>query len=168
MSFFGNQKRLLLSISALSSSATQSIDTTEVDVNVFNSQSLTQLVSSIGYPSISAASQQITLEAGWKYALYVRIKVDDSSLTTTEYLRFFISDTSNNALSSIGIQIIYRDNSAILGQENCIAYIDATSGSQTIKIRAQKVTSTGTVTINGNTDAAALNFKSHILIKAWR
>ena len=168
MSYFGYEKRLLLSISALSSSTTQSIDATEVDVNVFDSQSLTQLVSSIGYPSISAASQQITLEAGWKYALYVRIKVDDSSLTTTEYLRFFISDTSNNVLSSIGIQIIYRDNSAVLGQENCIAYIDATSASQTIKIRAQKVTSTGTVTINGNTDAGALNFKSHILIKAWR
>jgi len=168
MSYFGSEKRLLLSISALSSTATQAIGLTETDVTVFNGQSLTQLVSSIGYPSISSASQQITLEAGWYYLLSVRIKVDDATQTTTEYLRFFVSDTSNNPLSSTGLQIIYRDTNATVGQENCIVYIDATSAQQTIKIRAQKVNSTGTVTINGNTDAGASNFKSHLLIKAWK
>ena len=168
MSYFGIEKRLLLSISAISSAATQAIGLTETDVTVFNNQSLTQLVSSIGYPTISSSSNIITLESGWHYLISVRMKFDDTSLTTSEYVRFFVSDTSNNATSSIGLQIIYRDTNAAVAQENCIAYIDASSSQQTFKIRAQKINSTGTISINSSTDTLAADFKSHILIKAWK
>lgn len=168
MSYFGTEKRLLLSISAISSSATQAVGLTETDVTVFNNQSLTQLASSIGYPTISSSSNVITLESGWHYLISVRIKFDDTTLSSTEYMRFFASDTSNNAISSIGLQIIYRDTDAAVAQENCIAYIDASSSQQAFKIRAQKINSTGTITINASTDAAAADFKSHILIKAWK
>ena len=88
MSYFGIEKRLLLSVSAISSSATQAIGLTETDVTVFNSQTLTQLVSSIGYPTISSSSNQITLQAGWHYLINVRLKTDDASPSTTEYMRF--------------------------------------------------------------------------------
>lgn len=168
MSYFGIEKRLLLSVSAISSSATQAIGLTETDVTVFNSQTLTQLVSSIGYPTISSSSNQITLQAGWHYLINVRLKTDDASPSTTEYMRFFVSDTSNNAISSIGINIASRDTIAYLAQENCIAYIDAIASQQIIKVRAQKVNSTGSWTINGTTNPLPVDFKAHILIKAWQ
>lgn len=168
MSYFGIEKKMLLSVSAISSSATQTIGLTETDVTVFNGQSLTQLQSSIGYPTISSSSNEITFESGWHYLISVRLKIDDTTLTTSEYVRFFASDTSNNALSSEGLQIIYRDTNASVAQENCIAYIDASSAQQIIKVRAQKINSTGSVTINASTDALAVDFKSHILIKAWK
>ena len=65
MSYFGSEKRLLLSISAISSTQTQAIGLTEVDINVFDNQPLIELTSAIGYPIISSVSQEITLEAGW-------------------------------------------------------------------------------------------------------
>lgn len=168
MSYFGIEKKLLLSISAISSSATQVIGLTETDITVFNGQSLTQLASSIGYPTISSSSNQITLEQGWHYLISVRLKVDDATISTSEYMRFFASDTSNNAISSVGLQIVYRDTNATIAQENCIAYIDASSSQQIFKVRAQKITSTGSMTINGTTNPLPADFKSHILIKAWK
>jgi hypothetical protein len=168
MSYFGSEKRLLLSISAISSTQSQAIGLTEVDINVFDNQPLIELTSAIGYPIISSVSQEITLEAGWHYCIYLRIKVDGATSTAGDNLFFYISDQSNNQLSSIGRQIIYRDSSALVGQENCVAYINSTSNPTTIKTRAKKVGAAGTLTVNGNTDTGTTAFRSHLLIKAWR
>jgi len=168
MSYFGTEKKLLLSISAISAGATtQSVTTLITDLTIFNSKSLTQIVSSIGYPTVSVASNIITLEAGWKYCINARLKVYDSTPSAGEAINFYISDAANNQLSSTGTVNITTDSSASLAQENCIAYIDATSASQQIKVRASK-NSGAAVTVNASGDVGNANFTSHILIKAWK
>lgn len=168
MSYFGTEKKLLISISAIpAGTATQSVGTTVANLSIFNSASLSQIASSIGYPVISIASAVITLEAGWKYCINARLKVYDSSPTAGEAINFYISDSANNQLSSTGTVNITTDSSASLAQENCIVYIDATSSSQQIKVRASK-NSGPNVTINASGDVGNANFKSHILIRAWK
>jgi hypothetical protein len=169
MSYFGTEKKLLLSISAISAGVTtQTIGTTTADLNIFNSKSLTQIVSSIGYPTISVTSNIITLEAGWKYCINARLKVYDVSPSAGESVNFFIFDNIANAqISSTGTVNITTDSSASLAQENCIAYIDATESASQMKIRASK-NSGSNVTINASGDVGNANFTSHILIKAWK
>jgi hypothetical protein len=168
MSYFGTEKKLLLSISAIpAGTATQSVGTTVANLSIFNSASLSQIASSIGYPVISIASSVITLEAGWKYCINARLKVYDSSPSAGEAINFYISDSANNQLSSTGTVNITTDSSASLAQENCIAYIDATSSSQQIKVRASKNSGTA-VSINFSGDIGNTPFQSHILIKAWK
>jgi hypothetical protein len=168
MSYFSTEKKMLLSISAISSSTTLAVGLTEVDLTIFNGQALTQIASSIGYPSISVSGATISLDAGWKYVLEMRIKVSDSSLSTSEYLKYFFADTSNVAISSIGNSIIYRDSSAVVAQEKCIFYVDASASSFSCKMRTQKLNSTGTVTINSSLDTETTSMTSYVLIKAWK
>ena len=168
MSYFGTEKKLLISISAIpAGTATQSVGTTVANLSIFNSASLSQIASSIGYPVISIASSVVTLEAGWKYCINAKLKVYDSSPTAGEAINFYISDSANNQLSSTGTVNITTDSSASLAQENCIVYIDATSSSQQIKVRASK-NSGSNVTINASGDVGNANFTSHILIRAWK
>jgi hypothetical protein len=168
MSYFSTEKKMLLSISAISSSTTLAVGLTEVDLTIFNGQALTQIASSIGYPSISVSGATISLDAGWKYVLEMRIKVSDSSLSTSEYLKYFFADTSNVAISSIGNSIIYRDSNAVVAQEKCIFYVDASASSFSCKMRTQKLNSTGTVTINSSLDTETTSMTSYVLIKAWK
>ena len=168
MSYFGTEKKMLLSISAISSTTTLAVGLIEDDLTIFSGKSLTQIASSIGYPSISISGATISLEAGWKYVLEMRIKVSDSSLTTTEYLKYFFANASNVAISSIGNSIIYRDTNAVMAQEKCIFYIDASVSSFSCKMRTQKLNSSGSVTINSSLDTETSAMTSYILIKAWK
>jgi len=169
MSYFYS-KTLSLSISALSANtATQVITTTEADINIFSGETIGQITSSIGYPVISVSSSTITLEAGWKYFLDVRLKcVIAPPLTADARLRYVLTDTSNNRISSEGLMTLWRSGSAPVSQEKCCLYIDATGGSQLIKLRANKMATTSVVTLNAQDGALGTTFKSHILIKAWK
>jgi hypothetical protein len=168
MAYFGNEKKLLMSVSALYSSVnTQTIGITGVIVSIFNGVTPTQLASSIGYPTISVASGVFTLEAGYKYLIDARFKVSDSSPSAGEYISYYLADSGANQISSTGITNITTDSSAVLSQERCIAYIDASSGSTTFTVRMQK-NSGASVTLNSNIDAGTTGFYSHLLIKAWK
>ena len=163
-------KTLGLSVSAFpANTATQVISTTESDVTIFSGDSLDQIVSSIGYPTISASSANITFEAGWKYFLDVRLKCATATpLTGDMRLRYVLTDTSNNILSSEGFMTLWRSGSTSVSQEKCCLYIDATSSSQVIKLRANKIDTSVAVTLNAQDGAQGTTFKSHILIKAWK
>ena len=168
MSYFGSEKRLLMSISALYSSAnTQVISNSTALVTIFNGASPTQLASSIGYPTISVSSGVFTLEAGYRYLIDVRFKINDSSPSAGEAVSYYLTDSASNQISSTGVLNITSDSTAVLGQERCLAYIDATSQSQNFKIFAVK-NSAGTVTLNGNIDPGTAGFYSYVLVKAWR
>lgn len=168
MAYFGNEKKLLMSVSALYSSGnTQSIGTTEAIVSIFNGVSPTQLASSIGYPTISVASGVFTLESGYKYLIDARFKVSDSSPSAGEYVSYYLADSGANQISSTGITNITTDSSAILSQERCISYIDASSESITFTVRMQKNAGSA-VTLNSNIDAGTSGFLSYLLIKAWK
>jgi hypothetical protein len=168
MSYFGSEKKINLSISAISSTNLQTISTTVTDVTVFNGGSLTQLASSIGYPSISISSNIVTLEAGWRYCIEVKMKSSLTSASTAlNYLIYYITDTSNNITSSTGTVLIYRDNNASFSQEKCIQFFDATSEQKQFKVRAVRGGSIN-CSINGSTDTQTSDMRSHILIKAWQ
>jgi hypothetical protein len=169
MSYFYS-KTLSLSVSALpANSATQVISATEADISIFSGNSLDQIASSIGYPTVSASSSIITLESGWKYFLDVRLKcVIATPLTADARLRYVLTNTSDNILSSEGLMTLWRSGSTPVSQEKCCLYIDATGGSQSIKLRANKLATTSVVTLNAQDGALGTTFKSHILIKAWK
>jgi hypothetical protein len=163
-------KTLSISISALTANtATQVISTTESDVGIFNGESIDEIASSIGYPVISASSETITLESGWKYFLDVRLKcVTGFPLITDARLRYVITDTSDQVLSSEGLMTLWTSGTSTVSQEKCCLYIDATNGSQSIKLRANKVSSPAGVILNAQDGSLGSTFKSHILIKAWK
>ena len=169
MSYFYS-KTLSLSVSALpANSATQVISATEADISIFSGNSLDQSASSIGYPTVSASSSIITLESGWKYFLDVRLKcVIATPLTADARLRYVLTNTSDNIISSEGLMTLWRSGSTPVSQEKCCLYIDATGGSQSIKLRANKLATTSVVTLNAQDGALGTTFKSHILIKAWK
>jgi len=168
MSYFGSEKRLLMSISSLYSSvSTQSIGITGVAVTIFNNVTPTQMVSSIGYPTISVSSGTFTLEAGYKYLIDCRFKVSDSSPSAGEYVSYYMADAGSSQISSTGITNITTDSTAVLSQERCIGYIDATAGAQTFKIMMQKNAGSA-VTLNSNIDSGTTGFLSYILVKAWK
>ena len=145
------------------------ISATEADISIFSGNSLDQIASSIGYPTVSASSSIITLESGWKYFLDVRLKcVIATPLTADARLRYVLTNTSDNILSSEGLMTLWRSGSTPVSQEKCCLYIDATGGSQSIKLRANKLATTSVVTLNAQDGALGTTFKSHILIKAWK
>lgn len=163
-------KTLDISISTITAdTATQTMATTESDISIFSGEAVDQIASSIGYPAISVSSSTITLEAGWKYFLDVRLKcVIAAPLTADARLRYVLTDTSNNILSSEGLMTLWRSGTAPVSQEKCCLYIDATSNSQTIKIRGNKVGTTSVVTLNAQDGTTGTTFKSYILVKAWK
>jgi len=169
MSYFSSEKKSLISMSALVSSATQTITTSLTAVTVFNNTSITQLASSVKYPSISASSDTILLESGWKYIIEPRFKANNVGADTSTYLRYYIT-SSGSTISSIGMMPIYRDlaSQASYSQEKCVAYIDAISSSQSISIMAQRVGGSANIGINGDAGGINTNARSYILIKAWR
>ena len=168
MSYFGSEKRLLMSISSLYSSVnTQSFGITGVIVSIFNGVTPTQMTSSIGYPTISVSSGTFTLEAGYKYLIDCRFKVSDSTPSAGEYVSYYLADSASAQISSTGLTNITTDSSAVLSQERCIAYIDATAGAQTFTIRMQKNAGSA-VTLNSNIDSGTTGFLSYVLVKAWR
>ena len=167
MSYFGSEKKMLLSISAIYSSATQTLTTSDADLSIFNGLSITQLVSSIGYPTISVVGGVITLQDGWHYLLNLHLKIDSPSSATTENAIFYVSDISNTPISSIGKQIVYRDTTSTLTQENCIVYINALNQSVNVKTRARKSDATA-MNIGTNTDSGTVSYRSYLLIKAWK
>ena len=169
MSYFSIEKKSLVSISAITTNTTQTIQTTEVAVTIFNGASLTQLASSIKYPTITVSSNIFSLESGWKYMIHPRFKANNTDGAVTTYLRYYLSD-GGVAISSIGTMPIYRDTSSqtSYAQEGCMAYIDATASAKTFSIVAQRVGGSTGITLNG--DAAGINAvaRSYVLIKAWR
>jgi hypothetical protein len=166
MSYFTPQKRINLSASAISSSATQAIGATLVNVTVWSG--VTQIASSIGYPSISISSGLVTLPIGWKYVLDVKMKTSNATASTAfNYLTFYAVNTSDVQISSTGIIKTYSDASAYVSQEKCIFYIDATASSFQFRVKA-KATGSTNQTINASADAEAAAMRSHILIKAWQ
>lgn len=170
MSYFYS-KTLSLSVSAITAnSLTQSISGTESDVSIFSSDAtFDQIVSSIGYPNISISDATITLESGWKYFLDVRLKcVTYYPLVNDARIRYIITDSSNNILSSEGLMNLWLSGSSFASQEKCCVYIDATQSSQSIKMRANKVGTPSAVTLNAQDGVFGSTFKSYILIKAWK
>lgn len=172
MSFFGFKKKILMSCSAIQLTATQSISTTIVDISIFDTAIIHQVAaaSSVGYPTISTTASQITLEAGWKYFIEVKSKVTDSIAPQgNDNFAYWLTNTSDTQFSSTGFSSTYRDTIPNRAQEACIAFVDATASSFVFKMKAQKTGSVGsTVEFNGSADSGNTNFKSHILIKAWR
>lgn len=168
MSYFGSEKKINLSISAIQSGVTQTISTPLLTVNVFESLSPTPIASSIGYPTVSVSSNIFTLEAGWKYAIDLKIKHSvASSSTDINYLIYYMTDTSGTQISSTGRSIIYRDNRGDFAQEKCIKYFDATAGQQQFMIKAQRGNTVDLI-INSSRDTQTTNFRSYVLIKAWK
>ena len=167
MSYFGSEKRLLMSVSALYAISTQDIGPAPNIVSIFDGVTPTPLTSSIEYPTISVSSNVFTLQSGYKYLIDCRFKVTDASPSTGEAISYYLADLASTQISSTGILNITNDSSAALGQERCIAYIDATSEAKSFTIRMQK-NSIYLVTLNSTIDPETTNFKSHILIKAWK
>jgi hypothetical protein len=168
MSYFYTKTIPISTAALVANTATQVASTTETDTNIFNGEALQQIASSIGYPTITSAASVITLEAGWKYFLDVRLKCVTVNLTADNRLRYVLTDTSNNIISSEGLMTLWRSGSTSLSQEKCCVYIDATSASQTFKMRFNKIAASGTVTLNAQDGSLGTTFKSYILIKAWR
>jgi len=167
MSYFGSEKRLLMSVSALYATSTQDIGPAPNIVSIFDGVTPTPLTSSIKYPTISVSSNVVTLQSGYKYLVDCRFKVSDASPSTGEAISYYLADLASTQISSTGILNITNDSSASLGQERCIAYIDATSEAKSFTIRMQK-NSIYLVTLNSTIDSETTNFKSHLLIKAWK
>lgn len=167
MSYFGSEKRLLMSVSALYAISTQDIGPAPNVVSIFNGVGVTPLASSIGYPTISVSDDIFTLQSGYKYLIDCRFKVSDASPSTGEAISYYLADLASTQISSTGILNITNDSSAALGQERCIAYIDATSEAKSFTIRMQK-NSIYLVTLNSTIDSETTYFKSHVLIKAWK
>lgn len=167
MSYFGSEKRLLMSVSALYAISTQDIGPAPNIVSIFDGVTPTPLTSSIEYPTISVSSNVVTLQSGYKYLVDCRFKVTDATPSDGEAISYYLADLASTQISSTGILNITNDSSAALGQERCIAYIDATSEAKSFTIRMQK-NSIYLVTLNSTIDPETTNFKSHVLIKAWK
>jgi len=167
MSYFGSEKRLLMSVSALYAISTQDIGPAPNIVSIFDGVTPTPLTSSIEYPTISVSSNVFTLQSGYKYLIDCRFKVSDATPSAGEAISYYLADLASTQISSTGILNITNDSSAALGQERCIAYIDATSEAKSFTIRMQK-NSIYLVTLNSTIDSETTNFKSHLLIKAWK
>lgn len=166
MSYFTSEKKINISISAISSSAIQTIGASFTNVTVWSG--VNQIASAIGYPSFSVSSGLITLPVGWKYLIDVKMKTSNASASTAfNYLTFYAVDTSDVQISSSGIVKTYSDTSAYVSQEKCIFYVDATSSSFQFRVKA-KATGTVNQSLNANADAEAAAMRSHILIKAWQ
>jgi hypothetical protein len=160
---------LPLSISAIvADTATQIMTSIEQDVNIFNNSTLNNISSNIGYPSITISSNIINLEQGWKFIMEIRPKVTSPNLSLTEYLRYIVTDTNDNLLSSIGNMNLLRTTNASTGQEKCLTYIDTTNSPKSIKVRANVINNGGNVTLNGQDGTDGSTFKSYILIKAYK
>ena len=173
MSYFSTEKKINVSISAIHTQGIQTITASYADVNIFipsQSPTTVQLASSIGYPTIitSASPSTITLEAGWKYLIELKMKVTDTSPTSGENMQFIATDISNNQISSTGSIAIYRDTTYAYAQEKCIFYSDSSLFSTVFKIRVIKLGGGTGGGLNVSQDAGNTNFRGHILIKAWR
>ena len=167
MSYFSTEKRINLSAIGIYTTGSNSVGTSYVDLATFSTDIQAQIASSIGYPTITTNSITIDLEAGWKYLIDFRMKVSDTSPTTSENVRYRIVDTSDVVLSSIGSCSILSDDVFQYAQEKCIAYIDATAAMQTFKTQAIKI-GDGTIDVNSSVNAGNTNFRMHLFIKAWR
>lgn len=169
MSYFSIEKKSLVSISAITTNTTQLIQTSEIAVTIFNGAALTQLVSSIKYPTITVSSNIFSLESGWKYIIHPRFKANNIDGAITTYLRYYLSD-GGVAISSIGTMPIFRDISTqtAYAQEGCISYIDATTSAKTFSIVAQRVGGSTGITLNGDASGVNAVARSYVLIKAWR
>jgi hypothetical protein len=169
MSYFSIEKKSLVSISAITTNTTQTIQTSAVAVSIFNGAALTQMASSIKYPTITVSSNVFSLEGGWKYIIHTRFKANNVDGVTTTYLRYYLS-SGGATISSIGTMPIFKDISTqtAYAQEGCMAYIDARASAQTFSIFAQRVGGSSAITLNG--DAAGINAvaRSYVLIKAWK
>ena len=173
MSYFSTEKKINLSVSALYTSAIQSLSTTYADVTIFIpsvSPTAVQLASSIGYPTITTAASPatITLEAGWKYVVEFRVKATDTTPLVGENIQYIATDTSDNQISSTGSIAILRDTAYSYTQEKCIFYVNAISASSTFKLRALKAGGGAGGSLNTSGDAGSTNFRCHLIIKAWR
>lgn len=172
MSFFGFKKKIKMSCSAIQFTSTQSISTTIADISIFNTATIIEVgtASNVGFPVISTTNTEVTLEAGWKYFLEVRSKVTDSIAPLgNDNFAYWLTNTSNVQFSSTGFASTFKDTIPNRAQETCIGFIDATASSFVFKMKAQKTGSVGsTVEFNGSADSGNTNFKSYILIKAWR
>jgi hypothetical protein len=173
MSYFSTEKKINLSVSAMYTSAVQSLSSSYADVTIFipsQVPTVVQLASSIGYPTITTASTpaSITLEAGWKYLVEFRVKATDTTPLVGENIQYIATDTSNNQISSTGSIAILRDTAYSYTQEKCIFYADASSSAFTFKLRAIKVGGGSGGSLNTSGDAGSTNFRCHLIIKAWR
>jgi len=169
MSYFSIEKKSLVSISAITTNTTQLIQTSEIAVTIFNGASLTQLASSIKYPTITVSSNIFSLESGWKYIIHPRFKANNVDGAVTTYLRYYLSD-GGVAISSIGTMPIFREISTqtAYAQEGCMAYIDATASTKTFSIVAQRVGGSTGITLNGDASGVNAVARSYVLIKAWK
>lgn len=173
MSYFSTEKKINVSISAIHTQGIQTITASYADVNIFIPSQVpatVQLASSIGYPTVTTSSSPstITLEAGWKYLIELKMKISDASPTGAENVQYIATDTSNNQISSTGSTAIYRDTAYLYAQEKCIFYSDSSSSSTVFKIRVIKLGGGTGGSLNTSEDVGNANFRCHILIKAWR
>lgn len=173
MSYFSTEKKINVSISAIHTQGIQTITASYADVNIFIPSQVpatVQLASSIGYPTVTTSSSPstITLEAGWKYLIELKMKVTDTSPSYGENMQFIATDISNNQISSTGSIAIYRDTTYAYAQEKCIFYSDSSLSSTVFKIRVIKLGGGTGGALNVSQDAGNTNFRCHILIKAWR
>lgn len=174
MSYFSSEKKINMAVLTVHSTGIQTINPIYEDVTIFIASTapvVTQIASSIGYPTITTGSSSnpiITLSSGWKYLIQLKFKFTDSTPSLSENFSFIATDTSNNQLSSTGSVATYREGAYAFIQEKCIFYYDATSSDLVFKTRAKKTDSNpgSGLNVNGDTDSVA--FKSHILIKAWK
>lgn len=172
MSFFGKEKDILMSISAIYATATQTATTSLQTATIFNLRSTTQLISSVGYPSVSVDnSGQITFASGWKYLIDLKMKCNSTNLTAGEYIEYFFTDLASTQISSSGRLVMYRNDAGSAGdssQEKCLMYVDNTSSSSQALIKFKRVGGASNSTLNGDNAGYNTNSKSYILIKAWK
>jgi hypothetical protein len=173
MSYFSTEKKINISISAIYTQGIQTILGAYEDVNIFIPSAVpttVQMASSIGYPTVTtdASPPTITLEAGWKYLIELKMKITDPSASASENFQYIATDTSNNQISSTGSIAVYRDSAYAYAQEKCIFYADSSSASTVFKIQAAKIGGGAGGGLNVSQLAGNTNFRCHILIKAWK
>jgi hypothetical protein len=173
MSYFSTEKKINMAILTLHSNAIQTIGSVYEDVNIFIPSAVpttTQIASSIKFPIITTQSSPstITLESGWKYLIQLKFKFTDTTPSLSENFNFIATDTLNNQISSIGSVATFREGAIAFVQEKCVFYYDATSSELVFKARVKKTDTNPGSGLNVNGDSNAVNFKCHILIKAWR
>jgi hypothetical protein len=173
MSYFSTEKKINIAISAIYSQSIQTIPATYEDVNIFIPSQVpttVQIASSIGYPTVTTSSSPstITLEAGWKYLIELKMKITDTTAAAGENFQYIATNTSNEQISSTGSIALYRDSAYPYAQEKCIFYADSSEASTVFKIRIIKIGGGAGGGLNSSQDAGNTNFRCHILIKAWR
>ncbi len=166
MSYFSTEKRLQMAVMGIHTANIDTVSVSWTDLQLFSTETQVQIASSVNYPTITTNLNTIDLEAGWKYLIELKIKVSDTTPTTSENIQYRLLDASNNVISSVGSTAIYRDSAFAYSQEKCIAYIDASAGSYTFK--AQAISTSGSKDINSSADPGNTNFRSHFIIKAWK